>query len=329
MTSLIRLTIAIVSGLSGLAAIFLVLRPGAMDNQPAWTLGAVTLLVATTLFSSVAGVIQAREQEAAAEPAQTPATSVEREVHSEVAKIIALLGSQVEANVSFNAALVKAREQMPDSLKPDQVRMVISYLMIENENMRNRTSDLQGNLEKSQRQIERLKSNLAAAEAQGLSDPLTGLRNRRSFDITLAAEIASSRTGGKPMSLVMADIDHFKSINDRYGHPAGDDVLKWFSRILSANMKGRDTVTRYGGEEFAIILPQTPLETAAMLAGQIRQQLESQLWKKPGAPNTMLRVTASFGVAQLQDGEGTSGLIQRADAKLYESKAGGRNRVAA
>ncbi len=127
----------------------------------------------------------------------------------------------------------------------------------------------------------------------------------------------------------MADIDHFKSINDRYGHPAGDEVLKWFSKILANNMKGRDTVARYGGEEFAIILPQTSLENAAMLAGQIRTQLEQQLWKKPGAANTLLRVTASFGVAQLADGEGTSGLIQRADAKLYESKAQGRNRVAA
>ncbi len=300
-----------------------------MANQPAWTLGSVTLLVATTLFSSVAGVIQTREPQANPEPSPGLASSVEREVHSEVAKIIALLGSQVEANASFNAALVKAREQMPDSLKPDQVRMVISYLMIENESMRKRTSELQGNLERSQRQIESLKSNLAAAEAQGLSDPLTGLKNRRGFDLTLATEIAAARSGGKPMSLVMADIDHFKSINDRYGHPAGDDVLKWFSRILSSHMKGRDTVARYGGEEFAIILPQTPLDTAAMLAGQIKQQLEQQLWKKPGAPNTMLRVTASFGVAQLIDGEGTSGLIQRADAKLYESKAGGRNRVAA
>ena len=237
--------------------------------------------------------------------------------------------TQVDASNSFSAALTKANDQLPDALKPDQVRLVVSYLMIENENMRSRSTELQGNLEKSQRQIERLKSNLAAAEAQGLSDPLTGLRNRRSFDITLAAEIAAARTSSKPVCLIMADIDHFKSINDRYGHPAGDDVLKWFSKILQSNMKGRDTVARYGGEEFAIILPQTTLEHAAILAGQIKQQLEGQLWKKPGAPNTMLRVTASFGVAQLADGEGTSGIIQRADAKLYESKSGGRNRVAA
>jgi diguanylate cyclase len=258
-----------------------------------------------------------------------PANSADREVHGEVAKIVGLLKNQVDATDTYSEALSHAREQLPDDLKPDKVRLVVSYLMIENENMRTRTTELQGNLEKSQRQIERLKSNLAAAEAQGLSDPHTGLKNRRSFDITLAAEIAAARSGSNPLSLVMADIDHFKSVNDRYGHPAGDDVLKWFSKILSNNMKGRDTVARYGGEEFAIILPQTSLENAATLAGQIRNHLEAQLWKKPGAPNTMLKITASFGVAQLHDGEGTSGLIQRADAKLYESKVGGRNRVAA
>ena len=328
MTSFIRLSMAVLSGFAGLAAIFLVLRPAVLASQQAWLLGAVTVLMAASLFSAVTGIME-RKQDEELKAKAPPASSADREVHGEVAKIVGLLQNQADASASFSAALTTAREQLPDGLKPEQVRLVVSYLIIENENMRSRTAELQGNLEKSQRHIERLKSNLAAAEAQGLSDPLTGLKNRRGFDITLAAEIAAARSSQKPMSLVMADIDHFKSVNDRYGHPAGDDVLKWFARILSSNMKGRDTVARYGGEEFAIILPQTALDNAINLAGQIRNQLESQLWKKPGAPNTMLRVTASFGVAQLSDGEGTSGLIQRADAKLYESKANGRNRIAA
>jgi diguanylate cyclase len=326
--SFIRISMAVLSGLSGLAAIFLVLRPAILANQQAWLLAAITLLMAATLLSTVIGIIQQKDHQEALAVA-SPASSTDREVHGEVGKIIGILQNQVDASASFSAALITARDQLPDNLKPAQVRLVISYLMIENESMRVRTTELQGSLEKSQRHIERLKSNLAEAEAQGLSDPLTGLKNRRSFDITLAAEIAAARASQKPMSLVMADIDHFKSVNDRYGHPAGDDVLKWFARILSSNMKGRDTVARYGGEEFAIILPQTALDNAVNLAGQIRNQLESQLWKKPGAPNTMLRVTASFGVAELSDAEGTSGLIQRADAKLYESKTNGRNRVAA
>ena len=329
MMSYLRLSIAIVAGMTGLFAIFLILRPGVLGSNPTWLLVTVTILIAATLFSTVSGIREWSPPPGLGESLEANTSNIDREVHKEVAKILSLLRTQIEANATFSAVLVKAREQLPDNLKPDQVRMVISYLMIENENMRKRSADLQGNLEQSQRQVEHLKSNLVAAEVQGLTDPLTGLKNRRSFDITLAAEIASARTSGKPMSLIMADIDHFKSINDRYGHPAGDDVLKWFSRILSANMKGRDTVARYGGEEFAIILPQTSLGNATTLASQIRKQLEGLFWKKPGAPNTMLRVTASFGVAEVSDGEGTSSLLQRADAKLYESKSSGRNRVAA
>ena len=323
-----RLLVAILSALAGLTAIFLILDPGIVANGKSWLLAAVTVMLASTLTSTALTVLHAQAASFAPDAAP-PATAVEREIHGEVAKVITQLRSMSEANGSFHTVLSKANSQLPETLKPDQVRMIISYLMIENENMRKRSGDLQGGLETSQRQIERLKGNLAVAEEQGLSDALTGLRNRRGFDITLAGEIAGSKSGGKPLSLIIADIDHFKSVNDRYGHPTGDEVLRWFARLISANMKGRDTVARYGGEEFAIILPQTTLENASMLAGQIKQQLESQLWTKPGAPNTSLRITASFGVAQLGVHEGTSGLIQRADAKLYESKSAGRNRVAA
>lgn len=327
MIALIRLPLAIVSGLAGLFAFFLVLKPGALPSQQSLLLGTVTLLMAATLFNTVLDVMMRPPAEAAALP--PPATAADREVHSEVVKVVTLLKRQLDASATFSAALDKARLELPEALQPAQVQLIIGYLLTENEGMRSRTVELQASLERSQRQIEKLKSNLAEAEAQGLSDPLTGLKNRRSFDITLAAEIAAARGSDKPLSLIIADIDHFKSINDRYGHPAGDDVLKWFAKILSNSMKGRDTVARYGGEEFAIVLPQTPLETAAHLANQIKSHLEQQFWKKPGAPNTMLRVTASFGVAELGGGESSSGLIKRADAKLYESKAAGRNRVAA
>ncbi len=324
----LRLGLALLSGIAGLAAIFLLLRPGMVPQQNVMLLGVVTVLTAATIFSTTMDVLRSGESGNEVAGPQ-PATQADREVHGEVIKVIGVLKSQQEATNSFSAVLDKARDQLFDNLDTKQVRLVISYLMIENENMRNRTAELQGSLESSQRQIEKLKSNLAAAEAQGLSDPLTSLKNRRGFDLALATEIASAKAGSKPLSLIMADIDHFKSINDRYGHPAGDDVIKWFAKLLSINMKGRDTVARYGGEEFAIILPQTGLANAATLAEQIRQQLERELWKKPGAPNTMLRVTASFGLAELEPGESTSNLISRADAKLYESKQNGRNRVTA
>ncbi len=330
----LRILLAALSGLAGIGAIYLILAPGSLPYARALELGAVTLLLTVVLLNTVWGTVAGTKPEGPAETSQTarlaPEAAAPRDepILGEITKVLGLLKTHAEANDNFSGVLDRAKGELHESLKAGQVRTIISYLMVENDKMRSRTADLQVNLETSQRQIERLKTNLADAEEQGLSDPLTGLRNRRSFDIMLASQVASARNAAQPLCLIIADIDHFKSINDRYGHPTGDEVLKWFAKILSSNVKGRDTVARYGGEEFAIIMPQTTLENAATIAGQIKAQLGAQFWQKPGAPNTMLRVTSSFGVAQMTPGEGTSGLIGRADAKLYEAKAAGRNRVA-
>lgn len=332
MQSMLRILFMVLSGSAGLAAIFLILSPGAVPNARAVQLAAVAVLLGATLLSLSLDMVRTHRHappDDTAESAAAPFSPGEEPVQGEVAKILNLLRHYSDANASFTKVLDRAKEELPESLKAEEVRIIISYLMIENDNMRARTANLQANLEKSQQQIERLKTNLATAEAQGLSDPLTGVNNRRSFDIILASQVAALRNSQQPLSLILTDIDHFKAINDRYGHPVGDEVLKWFAKVMTANLKGRDTVARYGGEEFAVILPQTPLENAFKIAAQIKAQLESQFWQKPDAPNTMLRVTASFGVAQLSQGEGTSSLISRADAKLYQAKADGRNRVAA
>lgn len=333
MTSILRIVLAAVAGLAGLCALYLIRSPGSLPYEKPLELGAVTVLLAAALLGTLWETLRGSAPQAAvaaASAGEMQLTAADADpVQSEVSKLLSLLRQHAEANENFSTVLERARDELHESLKTEQVRIIISYLMIENDKMKARTSNLQSSLETSQRQIEKLKTNLATAEAQGLSDPLTGLKNRRGFDVVLASQLAGARDGGQPLSLIIADIDHFKSINDRYGHPAGDDVLKWFAKVLSSNVKGRDTVARYGGEEFAIVLPATPLENAWKVASQIKAQLESQFWQKPGAPNTMLRVTASFGVAQLAAGEGTSALVARADAKLYEAKQSGRNRVAA
>jgi diguanylate cyclase len=351
----LRLTAAAAASLAGIAAILMIMWPawpnpsGAVFPWDAagWRLYlaspdghayeaagrsflliAVTFLLALTVISAALTFIQG-DAGANGSLASSRNAETDAEVSAEVSRLIALVRGHLEANGLFGAALARASDQLPTLQNPEQVRMVVSYLILENENMRKKTSNLQANLEASRRQIEQLRSNLAVAKVEGVSDPLTGIKNRRGFDLALATELTEARSTRKPVSLIMADIDHFKQVNDRYGHLTGDEVLKWFANILGRNVKGRDIVARYGGEEFAIILPQTPAETAARLAGQIKAQIEARDFTMLGANKISIKVTSSFGVAQWREGESTDMLIKRTDSKLYEAKAAGRNRVAA
>jgi diguanylate cyclase (GGDEF)-like protein len=151
------------------------------------------------------------------------------------------------------------------------------------------------------------------------SDGLTGILNRRSFEESLAREVARATRSGRPLSLVMLDIDHFKRLNDTHGHQMGDQVLCAVARQLSDSMRVSDVVARYGGEEFAILLPDIGADDALPVADRLRRLLEHT-----DAP---VAVTASLGVATLADGEASDALIAAADAALYESKRAGRNRT--
>jgi diguanylate cyclase len=125
----------------------------------------------------------------------------------------------------------------------------------------------------------------------------------------------------------MADIDHFKRVNDSYGHLIGDKVLHAVGRALQANVKGKDTASRFGGEEFAVLLPQTPLEGAARLAETLRATIASGRVKSVGSGETVGNITISIGVACYRAGEPAAEFIARADRALYAAKTRGRNRV--
>ena len=161
-----------------------------------------------------------------------------------------------------------------------------------------------------------------------MRDPLTGVSNRRCFDMSLAQVLAESHEHGRDMCLVMGDIDNFKKVNDAFGHQVGDEILKLFAGVLTQNVQSRDTVARYGGEEFAIILPQTTIQDAKALAERVRRELETKELAINESGKAIGTITASFGIAQLADGDDAETLIQRADEKLYAAKCAGRNRIA-
>ena len=158
-------------------------------------------------------------------------------------------------------------------------------------------------------------------------DALTGLVNRRSFEMALAREVDRVARSGEPALLLVLDIDHFKAVNDSYGHPAGDQVIQAVARAVMQTVRPMDTVARIGGEEFAIILPNCPSAFGATVAERLRERVAEQ--RIEVAPGQTLQVTVSVGGAFAPQWVRSSSLlwIERADRQLYRAKAEGRNRA--
>ena len=156
------------------------------------------------------------------------------------------------------------------------------------------------------------------------TDGLTGLTNRRAFDLLFRQEVRRGRRGDRPLSLVLFDIDHFKQINDRYGHLSGDEVIKAVAGMLSARCRASDIACRWGGEELLLLLQDCGLEKAALIADGIRQEIARMAVTTDGGP---VSVTISAGVAEMSQAETEDGVLARADRALYSAKRAGRNRV--
>lgn len=233
----------------------------------------------------------------------------------------------LDANEEYSKSLREARKDLEGLPVAGKANAVISFLLAKNAEMQKESTDLKNRLELSQKQVKDLRAKLTEALDQGMRDPLTDLGNRRRFDLALAHEVAEAHRRGGKLALVICDIDHFKNINDKFGHQVGDSVLRLFAMLLLNNVKGRDIAIRYGGEEFALILPDTDVDGAKNVTENIRRDLETSNWRVTTTHDPIGKVTASFGVAGLEANESVQELIQKADRRLYMAKKGGRNRV--
>jgi diguanylate cyclase len=188
---------------------------------------------------------------------------------------------------------------------------------------------LQSRLSQSECEITLLREEVRRARHESLLDSLTGLANRRAFDQRLAACLAASEITGSRGApcLVVSDIDHFKRINDDFGHNFGDQVLRAVGEILKACAPGEGMAARIGGEEFAILLPEAALPDAQTLAEKIRHTVAASRIRRHGAQETLARVTLSLGVTLHRAGESVREFLERADKAMYASKSGGRDRV--
>ena len=166
---------------------------------------------------------------------------------------------------------------------------------------------------------------IASLERDVMRDPLTGLLNRRYLDSRLDEEIERARRSGLPLSLLMIDLDHFKHINDSYGHIVGDQVLRHVSSLVVSIVRMSDMVVRYGGEEFLVIAPNSALEDATHLGDRLLHHLRN--YEVPLPNGEPLKVTASIGAASLHDDDNQLNFLRRADVALYDAKGQGRDRL--
>jgi len=248
-------------------------------------------------------------------------------VIGEIDDVMQLIGDALGMSAAYNASLSGATERLSKAVDREQVVKVVDSLVKTTHEMRETTQALEERLALSKTEISNLQQSLEAIRAESLTDPLTGLGNRKYFDRSLDTAVANALSTGEPLSLLMFDIDHFKAFNDSYGHLTGDQVLRLVGMSLKQSIKGQDITARYGGEEFAVVLPNTALRQALTVADHIRRAVMSKELKKKSTGEILGRVTISVGVSMLKAGDDTDSLIERADACLYAAKRAGRNRV--
>jgi len=227
----------------------------------------------------------------------------------------------------YGRTLSRASGELGADQSPEELKKFVDTLIAATQAMEERAVTLESELQRSSNEVNALKTQLEDVRKESLTDGLTSVSNRKAFDLEIAAALEEARRTGKPVSLVMCDIDHFKKFNDTWGHQTGDQVLKLVANCLSENVKGRDMVARFGGEEFVIVLRQTSLDDATLLAEQIRGYVQSKHLVKKSSGDVLGLLTVSMGVASSADFDSAASLIQRADVCLYRAKNTGRNRV--
>jgi len=217
-------------------------------------------------------------------------------------------------------------KRLQSTESPDSIKEISKDILSEANNILSTNQSFEDKLNKTQQELEGLKRELKQTKEQSETDPLTNLKNRRAFDIRLAEEIEISKKNSSALSLIIFDIDHFKYINDKYGHVVGDKVIRYVSNILLKRVRENEIACRFGGEEFTVLLPGSNNNKALSFAEGVRKQVESSTLSIHSTNEKIENLTISAGVSVYSNHEDIESFINRADKALYVSKSNGRNK---
>jgi len=240
----------------------------------------------------------------------------------------AIDNARTEIN-DYSGTLDGSVDEMDKGVGESRLRAIIADLMASTSNMSRLNSKLFEQLGDAKSEVIELRESLESIRTESQIDPVTTLANRMFFDTALADAVRHAHRTGDILSILMTDVDHFKKFNDTYGHLTGDQVLRLVAISIKQNVKGLDTAARFGGEEFAIILPGCDARGAIKVAEQVRKAVMSRELVKRSTGENLGRVTISIGVAHLRKDDTPATFIERADSALYAAKRGGRNMVVA
>lgn len=259
------------------------------------------------------------------------AMDVDRVLREDIPKMLEKLAGANSATDKQAHQFGNCLQTYGDTLKQDldtpKLIALISSIASDTDKMRSSMQILQSELASTKQQVEKLHDDLHSARGEALIDPLTGILNRRGFESRAKQTLARRTTPGDGVSLLMVDIDHFKNINDTYGHLFGDKVIRGIAETLKSKVRSEDSVARIGGEEFAVLLAETDATGARTVAEHIRQAIEKSKIQRLDTQEKIGGITISIGVAACACGGSLMKLLEQADKALYASKGQGRNRT--
>lgn len=235
----------------------------------------------------------------------------------------------IDAVAEDNAAFIEDPSSAPEGEDGDAIRELLSGIRKQIADIVDHGHQFETKLNDYSLEITDMSRQLEQTRQAAMLDPTTGIGNRRRFEESLKDILGNLAEYNNKVSVLLADVDNFKGINDTLGHTVGDQILRLVANNFVSNLKGGDVVARWGGDEFAAILPNTSLDHAMVAAENVRNTLASRSLKNKETGETMGKVTISIGVATYRQGDNAHKLIFRSDQALYEAKRLGRNRTVA